>query len=102
MIVRYLDTFGITVVPDEAHSPLIIDPDTVLAPAIAFQCFETVGRRYPQIIQSSGIAEHTQLASGDFLDVSGQTLRYLAKPYPFGFPVLEPRNHQANITRAVV
>jgi hypothetical protein len=58
VIVRYLDTFGITVVPDEAHSPLVIDPDTVLILAIASECFEAVGGRYPQIIQSSGVVEH--------------------------------------------
>jgi len=58
VIVRYLDTLGVAVVPDEANPPLIVDPDTVLTFAIAFQRFKTVGGRYPQIIQSSGIVEH--------------------------------------------
>jgi hypothetical protein len=58
VIVRYLDTFGIAVVPDEANPPLIVDPDTVLTFAIALQRFKTIGRRYPEIIQGSGIVEH--------------------------------------------
>jgi hypothetical protein len=45
VIIRYLDPIGVAVVPDEADPPLIIDPDTVLTFAIAFQRFKTVSGR---------------------------------------------------------
>lgn len=59
MIIRNLNLIGIPIGPDKAHAPLIIDPDTVLAFAIAFQGFETIGGRYPNVIQGSGVVEHT-------------------------------------------
>jgi hypothetical protein len=37
MIVDDLDVKGVTVTPPEADPPLLVDPDAVLALAIAFQ-----------------------------------------------------------------
>lgn len=59
MIIHNLDLIGIPVSPDKAHTPLIVDPDAVLAFAIAFQGFETIGEPYSQVIQASGVVEHT-------------------------------------------
>jgi hypothetical protein len=56
MIVRHFDLVGITILPPEAHSPLIIDADAVLSYAIARKSLQPIRRRDTQIIQPfSGI-----------------------------------------------
>jgi hypothetical protein len=62
MIVYNLHLVRITVFPFEAHSPSIIDADTVLTSAIAFQFFQSVGWRYSQVLQRYSPVEHPQLA----------------------------------------
>jgi hypothetical protein len=47
MIICDLDTIGISVNPDKAHSPLVIDPNAVLALTLALEGFQTVGERDP-------------------------------------------------------
>lgn len=71
MIICDLDTIGISIDPDKAHSPLVVDPDAMLTLTVAFQRFETIGGRHPQIFQSARVVEHTQLAPGNFLDIPG-------------------------------
>lgn len=102
MIIRNLDPLGISIDPDKTHSPLIINPDAILAFTLSFQGLETVGRRYPQIIQGSGVADHAQLAPGDFLNIPRQTPRDLAVPYPFGFLIPKSSDHATSITLCVI
>jgi hypothetical protein len=49
VVVSYFNICGITVIPNEADSPLIVDPDTVLPFSIAFQHLQPIRRWYPQI-----------------------------------------------------
>jgi hypothetical protein len=55
--------------PAKADSPLIVDPDAVLAGSSAFQGFESIARRYFQIVQAGSDLKLPQLAPGDRLDV---------------------------------
>jgi hypothetical protein len=58
---------GVAVTPSETDTPLVVDPDAVLAFAIAFEGFEPIGRRYAQIIQGdagSPTRGHTDAGSG--------------------------------------
>ena len=44
MIVDYFHAEGVAVEPSKAKPPLIIDANTVLAGAIAMQCFQSIAR----------------------------------------------------------
>ncbi len=47
MIVADFNVFSVVVFPFEADAPLFVDPDGVLAFAVAFEGFELVSRRAP-------------------------------------------------------
>ena len=51
MIIHDFYVIGISVSPNKADSPLVIDTDAVLAPAVAFQGFQMIVGRYAQILQ---------------------------------------------------
>lgn len=53
MVIDNLDLVGITLPPDRANSPPVIDADTVLPLAVSFQRFKTVSRRNLQALQRS-------------------------------------------------
>ena len=65
MIVHDLDLVGVTIVPDEAHAPLIIDPDTVLPPSVAPERLETIAGRCPQIVQRPRVVQLQELPIAD-------------------------------------
>src|SRR3569833_3323100 len=54
LIVHDLDRLG-AVVPSETDAPLVVDPDAVLARAVALQRLQPVARRTPQNILSNRI-----------------------------------------------
>ena len=51
MVVDYLDIGGAVIRPDKTKTPLGIDTDAVLTPAIFFQRFELVSWRHLQVIK---------------------------------------------------
>ena len=53
VIVHDLDIFSARVRPTEAHAELIIYTDAMLSDAIAFQRFQSIAGRHPQIVQSA-------------------------------------------------
>ena len=48
VVVHDLDRVGAFASPYEAQAPLVVDANTVLAPAIALQCFQMVTGRDAQ------------------------------------------------------
>jgi hypothetical protein len=95
-----IDNFNLTrfpLVPDEADPPLPVDADAVPTAAIAFERFETVGRRRPQIIQNFGAMELQQFAEGGALDVPGQPARSLAFPDLLRLLAAETMDHRDKV-----
>ena len=72
VIVDDLDIERVTIAPDKTDPPLVIDANTVLARTIARQTFQAIARRNAQIVQSGRAVKHSQLASGDSLNLSRQ------------------------------
>jgi len=62
MVVDDLDLVSVSVPPHEADTPLVIDADAMGSCSIAFEGFESVARRHPQIFQGFCSVEHHQLA----------------------------------------
>jgi len=51
MIICYFDFVDVSIFPTKADSPLIVDSDAILSPAVAFQSLKAVARRNSQIVQ---------------------------------------------------
>lgn len=102
MIIGNFNLLGISIPPHKTYSPLVIDPDAMLAFAVTLQGFEPISGGNTQIIKRLGIVEHTQFAPGDLLNVPRQTPRYLTAPDLFGFSVPESRDHVSTITFCVI
>src|SRR5690606_26042881 len=73
VVIDGLHVMGVTIPPAEAHAPLVVDPDAVLALAATFECFKTIGGRNPQVIQGDSAVKHAQLAAGDLLNHGRQS-----------------------------
>ncbi len=70
MVIDDLYVEDIALVPDKTDPPLVINADAVLTDTLPVKRFEVVGRRDAEVIQASGIIEHTQFASSHLLDIS--------------------------------
>ena len=69
MVIDDLHVEGIALVPDKADPTLVINADAVLADTMSVKRFEAVGRRDAEVIQGSGIIEHTHFAPSHLLDI---------------------------------
>ena len=72
MVVGYFNVIGVSAFPAKADSPLIVNPYTILTPAIAFQGLETVARGDPEVLKAPGPVKVQKLSPRDPF--------YLAKP----------------------
>jgi len=75
VIVVNLDLIGISVVPDEADAPLVIDSDAVLTRPVAAQLLQSTAGRSRQVTQFLCTVELTQLALRGPLNVPCQPPR---------------------------
>jgi hypothetical protein len=50
--------------PDKADTPLVVDPDAVLASPIVLQRLESIARRHAKIAQRHRRVQHVQLPHG--------------------------------------
>ena len=53
MVINDLNVVRITVFPDKADAPLLVDPDAVLAFSVMIQCFQMIGRWNPQGLKNA-------------------------------------------------
>jgi hypothetical protein len=58
MIIDDFDAFRRAFAPDEADSPLIVDPDTMLTLPVAAQSLKPVSRNRRHVLQLLGIVQH--------------------------------------------
>src|ERR1019366_8763418 len=64
MIIDDLDAFRRAVAPDEANSPLVVDPDTMLTLGITAQRLKPVSWNCRQVLQFLGVVQHPKLPAG--------------------------------------
>jgi hypothetical protein len=67
MVINDLDVVDISLSPGEANPPLVIDPDTMLPLAVAFQGLEPVAWRDLQVLERFGAMEIQELPPRDSL-----------------------------------
>lgn len=69
MVVANFDIVSIPINPSEAYSPLIVDPDRMLAFPIAPQLLQPIAWRYTQVPEIVSRVNRHQLSPGPFHDV---------------------------------
>lgn len=99
MVVDYFNIFCVPVSPDEAHPPLVIDPDAVLAGAVISQGFQAVARRRTQVIQADCSVEITEFAASAGQNVGRESLGKLAPKYRRCALIPERHNHTRYVSR---
>jgi len=92
VIVHDLNFVSIPLTPNEAQTPLIVNPDTVLSLALAAQGFQTVSRRRCQVTQFRGAVQLSKLPPGDALDGLKAAARLSTVKSP-GFRAAERLDH---------
>ena len=80
-VVTDFDIVSMSVVPDEAHLPLVVDADAPLPFSTSLQNFQTIIGGNAQIINASRIINHPQLAPCHYLNLHRQFFRKLAQPH---------------------
>ena len=58
--------------PSENNSPLLIDTNAPEACQIPLQLFKSVAGRNPEILNDSGLIDHSEFAPGPFLNIARQ------------------------------
>jgi hypothetical protein len=94
MVVDNLDIMRVMPDPPEADAPLVIDPDAHLSGALAFQRFEPVSRRVPQVLDRPRRIQLAQLLQCPILNVARKFPARLAPPYAHRLFALERLDHQ--------
>jgi hypothetical protein len=77
VIISNLDLESIALPPDEANSPLVIDPNAVLALAVTREFFEAVSWRNSQVCQGIRCIQNPKLDVGPPLDVTRKAPTWL-------------------------
>jgi len=87
---------GIAITPDKADAPLGVDADAVLPFPIAFEYFQVIARRRPQIAGFGGNIQLSQLSLGHPFE-GPKTLDSLPAVKLFGLPRPEGLDHLASV-----
>ena len=70
MIVGDFDLVDVTVLPDRAYSPLVVDPYTVLALTIPLEFLQAVSWRYSKVTDQFRYIQEHKLSAGNPLQVN--------------------------------
>ena len=101
MIVDDFDVIGIASGPPEADAPLVVDANTVLTVAIAFELLEAIARRCPEILEPHRRVYVAELSEHDAAEVRRKATNVLALPEALGVAVGEVLDHRSIVTHCV-
>ena len=96
MIVDDLHVEGIGSAPNEAHAPLVVDPNAVLARPATLEPLETVARRNAKILKRTRSVQNQEFSAGDSLE--GAKARYV----PVVKEILGCLRPKRSITRRII
>src|SRR5665213_2514378 len=94
VIVADFDIFRLSFLPSKTDSPLLVDPDGILAISVTRQKLQPVAGRDTQIVQMAGGVQHTQFPKRPVLDIAGEPARTLTGPYPLRLAIPEGTDHR--------
>jgi len=93
VIVDDLDLVSVTILPAEADTPLIVDPNAVLAGAPAFELLEPIAGRNAEILKPFCCVDEPQLSKHDPMKVGREASDRVAPEEALGVPIGEAVNH---------
>jgi len=102
VIVHDFDLVGVSISPDEADAPLVVDANAVLPRSIVLQCLEPVPRRNPQGIKSRRGVQLRQLAPCHGMQSGWQPAHNLPGKNPGCILVREGLDHKRILTLPVI
>jgi len=101
VIVHNLNKMCVPVAPDEAETPLIVNPNAMLSFSVAVQHFQAVSRWRRQIAQFCGGRQLSKLSARDLLD-SLKTPARLPLVKPLSLRAAERLNHSSDCILRIV
>jgi hypothetical protein len=102
MVVHDFYVVNVSLLPNEADAPLIVDADAVLANSIAFESFQSVARGHSQIHEALSVVQHPQFPTGYPLHLAWQLPGPLPSPDLFRRTASEGSDHEVTITPDVI
>jgi hypothetical protein len=85
VIVYELNIVSVSLVPAEADTPLVIDPNAVLSLSISSQFLKAISRRDNKVVQSLRRIQQEQLPLSAAPQITREFPRRLAVKYLFSF-----------------
>jgi hypothetical protein len=93
VIVNNFYVEGITVFPNKADAPLVVDANAVLPFSVALERLKAIAGRNLQVSQDSGSTEHSQFSKCHPLNVPGQFPRPFSLEKVLGLFVFKTSDH---------
>jgi len=97
VIIHNLNVVGVPGPPLKANTPLVIDPNAVLALSVPVQGFQMVCRGNPQIVQGYRPAYHSEFSKGHRLNVVRQPMGKSPVEDKLGFFSLKASDHALRV-----
>lgn len=101
VVVHDRDVIRVAVPPDETHPPLVVDPDAVLAGAVAAQLLQTVARWDAEVVERFRRVDRDELPEHDPAQLGRVPTDRIAGKEAFGVVVAEALDHQSMLTQRV-
>jgi hypothetical protein len=99
MVVHYLDVICVRIAPYEADTPLVVDPNAVLAGTVPNQHLQSVSRRLAQVIESFGNIQCRQLPPRNASYLRREPLRNFADEHHRSGLPSEGLDHNRYVSR---
>lgn len=103
MIIDDLDADRVPVIPAEANAVLVVDPNGMLAFALAVERFEVIAGRNAEHAQIAGVVDDGELAARGRMELGGERparfLGHAPGEYVFGPLIRERLDHDSYIIR---
>lgn len=101
VVVDDRDVMRVAIPPDEAHPPLVVDTDAVLAGAVAAQLLQTITRWDAEVIECFRRVDRDELAEHDPAQLCRVPPNGIAGKEAFGVAVAEALDHRSMLTQRV-
>jgi hypothetical protein len=95
VVVGDLHVVGISAVPSETDTPLVVDRDAVLPGPITSQLLQPIPGLHAKVIQPGSGVHHPKLSQSDLLHFSSEPASWSSVEQPLGVPVAEALDHVA-------
>jgi len=89
-----LDVVRVSRPPAKTDSPLLVDPNAVLAGPVSLELLQAVARRQSQVIEYRRCVQHKELTERDLLYVRTQLPHGAALEQTLGVAVTEALDHK--------